>query len=74
MRHYAKLLRAALTAVLVAMAGAAIAGPFEDALAAAATGDYSKANFLLRPLAEIASALVSAQQLQAVADQLVWVL
>ncbi len=30
--------------------------------------------FVLRPLAEIASALVSAQQLQAVADQLVWVL
>ena len=30
--------------------------------------------FVLRPLAEIAPALVSAQQLQAVADQSVWVL
>jgi len=33
MRHYAKLLRATLTAslMLVATAGAAVAGPFEDA-------------------------------------------
>ena len=36
MRHYAKLLRATLTAspMLVALAGAAVAGPFEDAVAA----------------------------------------
>ena len=52
-RHYAKLLRATLTAssMLVAIAGAAVAGPFEDAGAAYQRGDYATALRLLQPLA-----------------------
>jgi uncharacterized protein len=53
MRHYAKLLRAMLTALmLVVMARAAIAGPWEDAVAAHARGDYATTLRLLRPLAD----------------------
>jgi hypothetical protein len=42
MRHYAKLLRATLTALLmpVLIAGAAVAGPLQDAGAALQRGDY----------------------------------
>ena len=52
--HYAKLLFAALTAslMLVAIAGAAVAGPFEDAAAASKRGDYPIALRILRPMAE----------------------
>jgi TPR repeat protein len=52
--HYAKLLRATLTAslFLVAVAGAAVAGPFEDAVTAYVKGDYATALRLLRPLAD----------------------
>jgi TPR repeat protein len=65
--HYAKLLRATMTALLVAVAGAAVAGPFEDAIAAYRRGDfatvedanaayrrgdYATAYRLYRPLAE----------------------
>ena len=53
MRHYAKLLRAMLTAImLVVMARAAIAGPWEDAVAAHGRGDYATTLRLLRPLAD----------------------
>jgi clan AA aspartic protease (TIGR02281 family) len=54
MRHYAKVLRATLTAllVLVAMARAAVSGPFEDATAAYQRGDYATAYRLVRPLAD----------------------
>ena len=54
MRHYAKLLRATLTAslMLVALAGAADAGPLEDASAAYHHGDYATALRLFRPLAD----------------------
>jgi TPR repeat protein len=58
-RHYAKLLRATLTALLmlVALAGAAVAGPFEDGGAAFVRGDYATAMRLWRPLAEQGDAL-----------------
>ena len=54
MLDYVKLLRATLTALLmlVAMTGAAVAGPFEDALDAANRGDYATAYRLWRPLAD----------------------
>jgi hypothetical protein len=54
MRHYAKLLRATLTAslILVAMAGTAVAGAFGDGNAAYKRGDYATAYRLWRPLAE----------------------
>jgi V8-like Glu-specific endopeptidase len=54
MRHYAKLLRAMLTArlVVVVMARAAIAAPWEDAVAAQGRGDYATTLRLLRPLAD----------------------
>lgn len=54
MRYYWQLPRATLAAslMLVAMAAIAVAGPFEDALATAQRGDYSTANWLLRPLAD----------------------
>jgi uncharacterized protein len=52
MRHYAKLLRAALTALMVMMAQTAIAGPWEDAGVAYARGDYATTLQLLRPLAD----------------------
>lgn len=53
MRHYASVLRAVLTAVLmlVVIKGAG-AGPLEDGLAAFDKGDYATALRLLRPLAE----------------------
>ena len=59
MRHYAKLLRATLTALLmlVAIAGAAVAGPFEDRGAAYVRGDYATAMRLWRPLADQGDAL-----------------
>ena len=49
-RHCAKLLRASL--MLVAIGGAASAGPFEDAVAAYQRGDYATALRLWHPLAE----------------------
>jgi hypothetical protein len=54
MRHYTQLLRTAVTAALtlVAMAGAAVAGPLEDANAALQRGDNATAFRLYRPLAE----------------------
>jgi uncharacterized protein len=53
MRHYGKLLRAALTALLpVPIAVAAVAGPLEDATAAYSRGDYATALRLYRPLAD----------------------
>ena len=54
MPHYVKLFRATLTAalMLVAVAGAAVAGPWEDANAAADRGDYATALRLLHPLAD----------------------
>ena len=59
MRHYAKLLRATLTALLMlgAIEGAAVAGPLEDADAASERGDFEAAYRLLRPLAEQGVAL-----------------
>jgi TPR repeat protein len=58
-RHFAKLFRATLTALLmpVAMAGATIAGPLEDAFEAYGHGEYATANRLWRPLAEKGDAL-----------------
>jgi hypothetical protein len=50
MRHCATLVRASL--ILVAIGGAATAGPFEDAAAAYHRGDYAAALRLWRPLAE----------------------
>jgi uncharacterized protein len=52
MRHYAKLLRSTLTAsiTLVAIAGAAVAGPLEDAAAAYDKGEFDTALLLIRPL------------------------
>jgi len=54
MRHYAKLLRATLTALLMlaAIAGSAVAGPLEDGETAYNRGDYATALRLLRPLAD----------------------
>jgi uncharacterized protein len=54
MRHYAKLLRATLTVslMLVALAGAAVAGALEDAYSAMNRGDYATALRLFRPLAD----------------------
>jgi uncharacterized protein len=53
MRRYARLLRAVPTAlVLVVTARAAVAGPWEDAVAAHARGDYATTLRLLRPLAD----------------------
>ena len=56
--HYAKLLRAMLTApiMLVAVSEAAVAGPLEDAFAAQEKGDFATALQLIRPLAEHGSA------------------
>jgi uncharacterized protein len=39
-------------ALVVRVAGTAVAGPLEDAMAAADRGDYAAASWLLRPLAE----------------------
>jgi uncharacterized protein len=54
MRHFAKLPGEALTALLMlaALAGAAVAGPLEDGIAAYQHDDYATALRLLRPLAE----------------------
>jgi len=54
MRHYVKLVRATLTAslMLVALAGAAVSGPMDDANAAYHRGDYATALRLVRPLAD----------------------
>jgi uncharacterized protein len=54
MRHYPKLLSAAViaTLILVAVTAAAIAGPFEDAKAAYDKDDYPTALRLFRSLAE----------------------
>ena len=54
MRHYTQLLRAAVTASLmfVAIGGAAVAGPLEDAEAAWSRHDYATAFRLFRSLAE----------------------
>ena len=54
MRHYAKLLRATLAAslMLVAVAGAAVAEPLEDASAALTRGDYATALRIFRALAD----------------------
>jgi TPR repeat protein len=54
MRHSAKLLRATLTVsmVVLAMARAAVAGPFEDGVAAYQRRDYQTTYRLWRPLAE----------------------
>ncbi len=53
-RRYLKLFHAALTAslMLVAAAGAAVAGPLEEGVVAGKKGDYRTALRLLRPLAE----------------------
>ena len=58
MRHHAKLLRATLKASLMlgAIAGVAVAGPYEDALAAWKRGDYATEYRLLRPLVDQESA------------------
>lgn len=52
--HYTKRLRAPLIAslMLVAIAGAAIGGPFENAVAASKRGDYPTALRIFRPMAE----------------------
>ena len=50
LRHCAKLLRA--SAILVAIGGAATAGPFEDAIVAYQRGDYATALRIWHPLAE----------------------
>jgi hypothetical protein len=54
MRHYTQLLRATLMAslMLVLRAEAAVAGPYEDGVAAANRGDYATAYRLWRPLAD----------------------
>jgi TPR repeat protein len=54
MRQCTKLLRATLTALLLplALAGATVGGPLEDAAAAHQHGDYATAYRLTRPLAE----------------------
>jgi hypothetical protein len=54
MCHYANLLRATLTIslMLVVMAGAAVAGPFDDATAAYQRGDYATAMLIFKPLAD----------------------
>ena len=59
MRHYAELLRATLTAllILVAIVRAAVAGPLEDATAAFERRDFATALRLLRPLADQGNAV-----------------
>jgi len=59
MRYYTELSRATLLASLMVLAVAAIAtaGPFEDVFAAVERGDYSTANWLLRPLADQGNAV-----------------
>ena len=50
--HSTKLLRAMLAVLLMVIAGTAIAGPLEDALAAHDRGDDATALRLIRPLAD----------------------
>src|SRR6516225_2282200 len=52
--HYTKLFPATLAAslVLVALAGVAVAGPYEDGVAAYGRGDYTTALRLIRPFAD----------------------
>jgi uncharacterized protein len=59
MRYYTELSRASLAAsvMVVAVAPIATAGPFEDVLVAVERGDYSTANWLLRPLADQGNAV-----------------
>jgi uncharacterized protein len=59
MRYWRQLARVTLAAsfTLITTAAIAVAGPFEDALAAAESGDYSTANWLLRPLADQGDAI-----------------
>jgi uncharacterized protein len=54
MDHYPKILRETLTAALLmpVLARAALAGPFEDAIAAYEAGEYATALQLFRPLAD----------------------
>ncbi len=54
MRPHGKLWRAVPTAsfMLLTISGAAVAGPYEDALAAWKRGEYANAYWLWRPLAE----------------------
>ena len=59
MRHYTQLLRAAVTALLMlaVVAGAAVAGPFEDAKEAYDRGDFPTALRLFRSLADQGNAV-----------------
>jgi uncharacterized protein len=59
MRYYTELSRASLAAsvMVVAVAAIATAGPFEDVFVAVERGDYSTANWLLRPLADQGNAV-----------------
>ncbi len=50
--HYTKLLRATLTASLLTIAVVAVAGPYEDGVAAYVRGDYVTALRLIRPFAD----------------------
>jgi hypothetical protein len=70
MRHYAKPPRATLTALLtlVAMAGAAVAGPLEDAVAADQCGDYATEYRLLRPLADQGNAAARSRPIRCVCE------
>jgi hypothetical protein len=54
MRHYAKMFRATLTALLIltAMVGTAVVTPFEDVIAGYDRGDYATALKPFRALAE----------------------
>jgi len=52
MSHLANILRAMLAFMLVAMAGAAVAGPLDDAAVAYQRGDYAAAMLLFKPLAD----------------------
>jgi uncharacterized protein len=59
MQYYTELSRATLVASLMVLVVTAIAtaGPFEDVFAAVERGDYSTANWLLRPLADQGNAV-----------------
>jgi uncharacterized protein len=57
MRYCSQLARVTLATSLTLMTMVANAGPFEDALAAAQSGDYATANWLLRPLADQGDAI-----------------
>jgi TPR repeat protein len=57
MRYCSQLARVTLATSLTLVTMVANAGPFEDALAAAQSGDYATANWLLRPLADQGDAI-----------------